>query len=232
MIPMRSATTSSNAAFGPSSRRNQTAPRRSATTSGFTVSATASSGCSVISRSTVPSPHDMTNSPIVSLECYTSQPRVTGSNLSTRPSTTLADLLRPPLVANPFSTMRASLRRSSSEEFEDGVAYGGQSWLRRRPVESFFPPCCCEPAMLEEGVSDHRHKRMTVKALPGSSLGMVKTKLFFHLLVSLLANPALCNWPDHPHIGRVHLEVPRNTDCPSKFASCEPLAERRAQPIT
>jgi hypothetical protein len=31
--------------------------------------------------------------------------------MSTRPSTTLADLLRPPLVANPFSTMRASLRR-------------------------------------------------------------------------------------------------------------------------
>ncbi|SRR4051794_31461241 len=27
------------------------------------------------------------------------------------PSTTLADLLTPPLVANPFSTMRASLRR-------------------------------------------------------------------------------------------------------------------------
>src|SRR5262249_33524386 len=31
--------------------------------------------------------------------------------MSTRPSTTLADLLRPPLVANSFSTMRASLRR-------------------------------------------------------------------------------------------------------------------------
>src|SRR5262249_1213500 len=31
--------------------------------------------------------------------------------MSTRPNTTLADLLRPPLVANPFSTMRASLRR-------------------------------------------------------------------------------------------------------------------------
>jgi len=43
--------------------------------------------------------------------------------------------------------------------------------------------------MLEEGVSDHRHKRMTVKALPGSSLEVVKTELFFHLLVSLLANP-------------------------------------------
>src|SRR5262249_62432975 len=43
--------------------------------------------------------------------------------------------------------------------------------------------------MLEEGVSDHRHKRMTMKALPGSSLEVVKTKFFFHLLVSLLANP-------------------------------------------
>src|SRR5262249_22438242 len=87
MIPMRSATTSRSAAFAPSSRRNRTAPRRSATTSGFIVGATASSGCSAISRSTAPSPHDMTNSPIASSECYISQPRVTGSNLSTRPST-------------------------------------------------------------------------------------------------------------------------------------------------
>ena len=57
------------------------------------------------------------------------------------------------------------------------------------PLILFFPPCCCEPAMLEEGVSDHRHKRMSVKALPGSSLEVVKTKFFFHLLVSLLADP-------------------------------------------
>src|SRR6516165_11615409 len=48
--------------------------------------------------------------------------------------------------------------------------------------------------------------------------------------VPLTGTTALCNWPDHPHIGRVHLEVPGNTDCPSKFASCEPLTERRAQP--
>src|SRR5262249_59708023 len=34
-------------------------------------------------------------------------------------STTLADLLRPPLVANPFSTMRALLRRQSSAAFGD-----------------------------------------------------------------------------------------------------------------
>jgi hypothetical protein len=34
----------------------------------------------------------------------------------------------------------------------------------------FFPPCCGEAAMLEKGMSDHRHQRMTVKALPGSQL--------------------------------------------------------------
>ena len=45
--------------------------------------------------------------------------------------------------------------------------------------------------MLEEGVSDHRHERMTVKALPGPSLEVVKTEFFFHLLVSLLAHPTL-----------------------------------------
>jgi len=44
--------------------------------------------------------------------------------------------------------------------------------------------------MLEESVSDHRHERMTVQTLPGSSLEVVKTEFFFHLLVSLLANPS------------------------------------------
>jgi hypothetical protein len=47
--------------------------------------------------------------------------------------------------------------------------------------------------MLEEGVSDHRHKCMAVKALPGSSLEVIKTEFFFHLLVSLLANPSRLN---------------------------------------
>src|SRR5262245_18901911 len=191
--------------------------------------------------------------------------------------------------------------------------------------------------MLQEGVSDHRHERMTVKALPRSALKMIKTEFFFHLLVSLVAypsrldggcegaqvglgrqvsevvfrlsrhpvfadEPSLIPWqmlltlvpdplrwsvgdphadssktslelsfrsgapsdvppsaigqhvfsrhredvrnvpltgtaasgnrPDHLHIGRVYLEVPRDTDCPNQFASREPLAERRAQPIT
>ena len=106
-----------------------------------------------------------------------------------RSSTTLADLLTPPLGANPFSTMRASLPRQSSEEFEDCVAHGGQSWLRRRAVDSFFPPRCCETAVLEEGVGDHCHKRVSVKPLPGSPLEVIETEFFFQLLVSLLANP-------------------------------------------
>ena len=46
------------------------------------INETASNGRSATSRSTAPSPHDMINSPIASLECYISQPRVTGSNLS------------------------------------------------------------------------------------------------------------------------------------------------------
>src|SRR5262249_29751313 len=50
--------------------------------------------------------------------------------------------------------------------------------------------------------------------------------------VPLTGTAALGNRPDHPHIGRVNLEVARDTDRPGKFASCEPLAERRAQPIT
>ena len=44
--------------------------------------------------------------------------------------------------------------------------------------------------MLKKGVSDHRHERMTVKALPGSSLEVIQAEFFFQLLVSLLANPS------------------------------------------
>jgi hypothetical protein len=54
----------------------------------------------------------------------------------------------------------------------------------------FFPSGCCEPAVLEEGVSDHRHERMTVQPLPGSALEVIETKFFFQLLVCLLANPS------------------------------------------
>ena len=59
--------------------------------------------------------------------------------LSTRPSTTLADLLTPLLVANPFSAMRAPLLWWLGDKFEDGLTHGGQCRLRWRPVDSFFP---------------------------------------------------------------------------------------------
>ena len=44
--------------------------------------------------------------------------------------------------------------------------------------------------MLEEGVGDHRHERVTMKALPGSSLEVVEAELFFQLLMGLLADPS------------------------------------------
>jgi len=44
--------------------------------------------------------------------------------------------------------------------------------------------------MLEKGVSDHRHKRVTVKALPGSALEVIEAEFFFQLLMRLLTNPS------------------------------------------
>ena len=58
------------------------------------------------------------------------------------------------------------------------------------PLILFFPPCGCETAILEEGVGDHRHERVTVKALPGPALEVIKAKFFFQLLVCLLADPS------------------------------------------
>src|SRR5262249_34282250 len=73
-----------------------------------------------------------------------------------------------------FRQWGTSLRRWSSDEFEDGLAHGGQGWLRRRPVDSFFPAFCFEPAILKETVDDHRHERMTVKSVPGSALEVIE----------------------------------------------------------
>ncbi len=38
--------------------------------------------------------------------------------------------------------------------------------------------------MLEEGISDHRHERVTMKALPGSSLEVVEAEFLFQLLMA------------------------------------------------
>ena len=54
-------------------------------------------------------------------------------------STTLADLLTPLPVANPFLAMRATLLWWLGDKFEDGLPHGWQSWLRRWAVDFFFP---------------------------------------------------------------------------------------------
>jgi hypothetical protein len=65
----------------------------------------------------------------------------TGKRVSYRihPSTTLADLLTPLFVANPFLAMRATLLWWLGDEFENGLPHGWQSWLRWWAVDSFFP---------------------------------------------------------------------------------------------
>ena len=44
--------------------------------------------------------------------------------------------------------------------------------------------------MLEEGVGDHCHERMTMKAGPRSSLEVIKAEFLFQLLMGLLADPS------------------------------------------
>ena len=58
------------------------------------------------------------------------------------------------------------------------------------PLILFFPPRLCETAVLEECVSDHGHERMTMEALPGSSLEVIEPEFLFQLLMGLFANPS------------------------------------------
>ena len=44
--------------------------------------------------------------------------------------------------------------------------------------------------MLEEGVGDHGHQRMTVQALPGSAFEVIEAEFFLHLLMGLFADPS------------------------------------------
>src|SRR5271154_7355583 len=44
--------------------------------------------------------------------------------------------------------------------------------------------------MLEEGVSDHRHERVTMKTLPEPPFEVVEAKFLFQLLMGLLADPS------------------------------------------
>src|SRR5215831_8010554 len=110
--------------------------------------------------------------------------------MSTRPSTTLADLFKLHVRTYPFVAVRASLRRHSSDESDDGVTDGRQAWLRRRSVDSFFPSRFIEATVLQESEGEHRHECMAVKALPGSPFEVVEPKFLFQLLMGLLANPS------------------------------------------
>ncbi len=101
----------------------------------------------------------------------------------------MADLFTLVLFADLFSAVRASLRRRSNEESDDGVAYGRHAWLRWRSVD-FFPRRLCKAPVLKESISDHGHEYVTMKALPGSSFQVIKSEFLFQLLMDLFANPS------------------------------------------
>ena len=54
----------------------------------------------------------------------------------------------------------------------------------------FFPRRLCKAPVLKESVSDHGHQCVTMKALPGSPLEVIKSEFLFQLLMGLLANPS------------------------------------------
>src|SRR5262245_6495190 len=74
-------------------------------------------------------------------------------------STTLADLLMPLVVGNPFPAVWATLRRWLSDKFEDSVAHGWQSGLGRWPVDSFFPAL-----LLRGDDAEGKHRRSSSSA--------------------------------------------------------------------
>ncbi len=65
-----------------------------------------------------------------------------------------------------LSAMWALLRRRPKDEIDNTVTYGGHGWLRRRPVDSFFPPRLREATILQEGVGNHCHQGVAMKTLP------------------------------------------------------------------
>ena len=74
--------------------------------------------------------------------------------LSPRPSTTLVDLFTLLLFTDLSSTIRASLRSWSNDEFDDGVAHGREARLRRWAVDSFFSA----PLVRDDGVGGMRKR--------------------------------------------------------------------------
>ena len=58
--------------------------------------------------------------------------------------------------------------------------------------------------MLEEGVCNHRHERMTVEALPRPTFEVIETEFLFELLVGLLANPSCLDGRRQGALKRTH----------------------------
>jgi hypothetical protein len=82
------------------------------------------------------------------------------------------------------------------------VAHGRQTWLRWWAVDSFFPPPFGDTAVLQEGVSNHRHEGVTVKTVPGSSFEVIETEFLFQLLMRQFADPSRldgCSQPPQVH---------------------------------
>src|SRR5262249_54678372 len=65
----------------------------------------------------------------------------------------------------------------------------GESWWGGGPVFFFFPPLFFGAGVVGGGGNDPLLKGNANEGLSRMSLEVVKTKFFFHLLVSLLANP-------------------------------------------
>jgi len=99
------------------------------------------------------------------------------------PLALLWQIYSPGLFTDPSSAVWASQRWRPKNEIDDGLAYRRQARLRWRSVDSFFPPRLCEATMLQEGVSDHGHERVTMQTLPGSPLEVIKPDFFFQLLM-------------------------------------------------
>ena len=56
-----------------------------------------------------------------------------------------------------FSAVRTPLSSRPQDEIDDGVAYGGHGWLRRRPVDSFFSA----PRMRGDDVAGRRRQSLS-----------------------------------------------------------------------
>ncbi len=56
-----------------------------------------------------------------------------------------------------LSAIWALLRRRPKDEIDDGMAYGGHGWLRRRPVDSFFSA----PRMRGDDVAGRRRQSLS-----------------------------------------------------------------------